>query len=198
MRDWLIVGAGLYGATFARVLTDAGYTCRVVEKRHEPGGNCADVMMEGIRLQKHGPHIFHTNSKTVWDFVNRFEKFWPYRHRVKVNYQGVIYSMPVNLMTFAQIYGVNMPQEAREFVAKLPAARADNLRDWIVSQIGLKAYTVLVEGYTAKQWGRDPQNLPASIIKRLPIRFDFNDDYFSDAYQGLPVGGFGAMISSML
>lgn len=198
MRDWLIVGAGLYGATFARVLTDAGYICRVVEKRHEPGGNCADVMMEGIRLQKHGPHIFHTNSKTVWDFVNRFAKFWPYRHRVKVNYQGVIYSMPVNLMTLAQIYNVHTPQAARDFVGKLPAAGSDNLRDWIVSQIGLKAYSILIEGYTAKQWGRDPQDLPASIIKRLPIRYDFNDDYFSDTYQGLPVEGFSAMIANML
>lgn len=198
MYDWLIVGAGLYGATFARVMTDAGYRCLVIEKRGCIGGNCADTMIGDVRVQRHGVHAFHTNDLGVWRFVNRFSNFYPYRHKAKVNYQGTVYSFPFNLLTMSQIYGISTPQEAREFIASFPAMGDDNLEDWCISQIGERAYEILIEGYTMKQWGRDPVLLPSSIIKRLPIRLDFNDDYFNDTYQGLPVDGFSGMIANML
>ena len=198
MVDWLIVGAGLYGATFARVMTDAGYSCLVLEKRGYIGGNCADMMIDNVRVQKHGGHIFHTNDIDIWRFVNRFAEFYPYYHRVKVDYQGTIYSFPVNLLTLSQIYGVTSPQAARELIASFPVTGNDNLEDWCISQIGEKAYKILVEGYTMKQWGRDPVTLPSSIIKRIPVRLDFNDNYFNDTYQGLPVNGFSSMIETMV
>ena len=199
MIDWIIIGAGLYGATFARVMTDAGYKCLIVEKREHIGGNCADYVQDGITISRHGGHIFHTDNVDIWRFVNRFAEFWPYRHRIKVNHCGRIYSFPVNLMTLSQIYGgINTPAAARAWVDALPQPLGDNLEAWAVGQIGREAYERLVEGYTMKQWGRLPRDLPASIIKRIPIRFDFNDDYFSDRYQGMPVNGYSAMIATML
>lgn len=198
MYDWLIVGAGLYGATFARVMTDAGYSCLVLEKREYIGGNCADMMTDNVRVQRHGIHVFHTNDLGVWLFVNRFADFYPYRHRVKANYNGVVYSLPVNLLTLSQIYGVTTPQGARELINQFPIMQDDNLQDWCISQIGIKAYEILIKDYTMKQWGRDPKELSSSIIKRLPIRLNFNDDYFDDTCQGLPKGGFSAMIENIL
>jgi UDP-galactopyranose mutase len=197
MYDWLIVGAGLYGATFARTLTDAGYRCLIIEKRNVPGGNCADRLLDGVRIQEHGGHVFHTNNWGVWQFVNRFADFWPYRHRVKANYNGNIYSFPFNLMTLAQIYGITTPAAAADFMNGLPAPNG-TLESWAISQIGYVAYNMLVKGYTEKQWGKPASELPMSIIKRIPVRMTYNDDYFDDTYQGLPVDGFSAMISSML
>lgn len=196
--DWLIIGAGIYGATFAREMTDAGLRCLVVEQRPYAGGNCADEWRNGILVNLHGGHIFHTNDADTWRYVNRFAEFWPYRHKVKAKHEGQVYSLPFNLTTFAQVYGICTPERVQEFVDGLAAPEADNLREWAISQVGLKMYLTLIDGYTRKQWGRDPSELPASIIKRIPIRPTFNDDYFTDTYQGLPVGGYSAMILRML
>lgn len=198
MYDWLVVGSGLYGATFARTMTDAGYTCLVIERRPYTGGNVADEWVDGILVNRHGGHIFHTNDRDTWEFANRFAEFWPYRHRVKVKHEGRIYSFPINLMTLSQIYGINTPDHARQWLAELPKPDGDNLRDWAVSQVGIKAYMTLIDGYTRKQWGRDPVDLPAFIVKRIPIRLTFNDDYFEDCYQGLPIGGYSAWVARML
>lgn len=198
MYDWLIVGAGIYGATFAREMTDAGRRCLVVEQRPYAGGNCADEWRDEILVNLHGGHVFHTNDLDTWQYVNRFAEFWPYRHKVMAKHDGQIYSLPFNLMTFSQIYGICTPERVRQFVADMPKAAGDNLRDWAVSQVGIKMYMTLIDGYTRKQWGRDPAELPASIIKRIPIRLTFNDDYFNDTYQGLPIGGYTAMVGRML
>lgn len=197
MYDWLIVGSGLYGATFARTMTDAGKSCLVIERRPYIGGNVADEWQQGILVNRHGGHIFHTNDLGTWEYANRFTPFWPYRHKVKVKHDGRVYSFPINLLTLSQIYGINTPAQAREFLDALPKQNG-NLRDTAVSQIGIKAYMTLIDGYTRKQWGRPPEELPASIIKRIPIRFTFNDDYFDDCYQGLPVGGYSSWVGKML
>lgn len=198
MYDWLVVGAGLYGATFARDMTDAGKRCLVVEKRDYIGGNCADEWRNDILVPRHGGHIFHTNDKGIWEYANRFAEFTNYRHRVMVSYDGKMYSFPINLMTLAQVYGVTTPTEAAKLLKSFGPAQNHNLRDWVTSQIGPLLYGMFFEGYTKKQWGRDPAELPASIARRIPIRLTYNDDYFSDEYQGMPVGGYSRMIGKML
>lgn len=198
MYDWLIVGSGIYGAAFAREMTDAGKSCLVVERRPYIGGNVADEWRSGILVNLHGGHIFHTNDRDTWNFVNRFAEFWPYRHRVKVKYEGNVYSFPINLLTLSQVYGITTPEAATRFMNDLARPSGDNLRDWAVSQVGIKLYLILIDGYTRKQWGRPPEELPASIIKRIPIRTTFNDDYYDDCYQGLPVGGYSKMVGRML
>lgn len=198
MRDFLIVGAGLFGATLAHCLTDAGRDVLVIEKRPHVGGNCADRKVDGVNVHLHGCHIFHTDNERVWQFVNRFANFWPYRHRVKASYQGRLYSFPINLMTLHQVFGVRTPEEAQRLILNNGHARHDNLRDWAVAEIGETLYGMFVEGYTTKQWGRPPEELPASIIRRLPIRLTYNGDYFDDRYQGIPTDGYSAMIGEML
>ncbi|TXH58136.1 MAG: UDP-galactopyranose mutase [Desulfurellales bacterium] len=197
MIDWLIVGAGLYGATFARELTDAGQSCLVIDRREYIGGNCADEMICGVRVQRHGGHIFHTNDKSTWEYVNRFADWWHYRHKVKVNYQGRIYSFPINLMTLHQVWGITTPDEARERLQQA-GKNGHSLKRWAIAELGEELYYTFIHGYTAKQWGRDPDTLPASIVQRIPIRFTYDDDYFSDTYQGQPVDGYSAMIGEML
>jgi len=198
--DYLIVGAGFFGSVFARELTDAGYRCLVIDKRDHIGGNCFTREDGGIHVHQYGAHIFHTNSRRVWDYVRQFAEFHPYRHRVKALCSGRIYSLPVNLTTLHELWGVMTPQEARAKLEAVrePIAEPTNMEQWALSQVGRELYELFFRGYTRKQWGRDPSELPASILKRLPIRLNFNDDYFDDLYQGIPIGGYTAIFEKLL
>lgn len=200
MYDYLIVGMGLFGCTFARIMAEAGKKILMIDKRSHIGGNCYSEQTVGIHVHKYGPHIFHTNNAKVWDFLNRFTKFNNYLHCPKVSYRGKMLSFPINLMTMHQLWGVTTPAEAEAALKqkRVLIHNPSNLEDWIVSQVGYELYEVLIEGYTTKQWGRSPRELPASIIKRLPIRMTFDDRYFSDTYQGVPVNGYTAMFEEML
>lgn len=197
--EYLIVGAGLAGATCARELADAGRRVLVLEKRDYPAGTAATEEREGIICQVAGGHIFHTNDRDLWDYVNRFAEFRNYRHKVRARVNGTVYSFPINLMTLQQVWGVKTPAEARvNLAAASTPGGGDNLRAWAISQIGGELYELFVEGYTRKQWGKDPAELPASIIKRIPVRLTWNDDYFDDEFQGVPRCGYTEMVRRML
>lgn len=198
--DFLIVGCGLFGVTFSQLAREQRLSCLIVEKRNHIGGNVYTHKDGDIHIHKYGPHIFHTNNKKIWDYVNRFTTFNNYVNRPKVNYNGKIYSFPINLFTLYQLWGVNDPAEAKLKLnsVKVPNDNPSNLEEWILSQVGEEIYYTFIYGYTKKQWGTEPKNLPASIIKRLPIRLNFDDNYFFDCYQGIPTNGYTEMIRNML
>jgi len=198
--DYLIVGCGLFGSVFAREMTDNDFRCLIIDKREHIGGNVYTENVEGINVHKYGAHIFHTNDKGIWDYVNRFAVFNNYRHKVFVNYHDRIYSFPINLMTLAQLWGTKTPDEAVTELEKRKVKNGtpNNLEEWILSQVGTELYFTFVKGYTSKQWGRNPMQLPSSIIKRIPIRTDLNDFYFDDLYQGIPIGGYTRLMENML
>lgn len=198
--DFLIVGAGPFGATFAHLAKEDGYSCLIVDKRQGVGGNCYTENMEGIHVHKYGPHIFHTNDQKIWQFVNRFATFNGYVHRVKANHQDRLYSFPINLQTLNELYGIQTADEAERYFqsVRIPVTNPANLEEWILGKIGPELYGIFIEGYTAKQWGKHPRELPASIIKRLPIRLTNDDRYFADDYQGVPVGGYTQLFENML
>jgi UDP-galactopyranose mutase len=202
MARFLIVGAGLFGATCARELTDAGHRVQVIEKRDHIGGNCYTRYHEAADCHEHvyGAHIFHTSNEAIWSWVNRFARFNHYVNRVKVNWRGKLYSFPINLFTLYQLWGVTTPAQAREKLdaVREPIAQPANLEEWCLAQVGREVYERFVRGYTVKQWQRDPRELPASLIRRLPIRLTFDDNYFEDRYQGIPIGGYTAMFERML
>ena len=181
-------------------MTDHGFKCLVLEKRGHLAGNIYTENIEGINVHKYGAHIFHTNDREIWDYVNRFSTFNNYRHKVFVKNKDRLFSFPINLMTLYQIWGLTTPKDA---VAKLKSLASQsentrNLEDWSLSQIGQELYELFIKGYTEKQWGRKAVDLPASIIKRIPIRSNFNDFYFDDKYQGIPTGGYTKMIEKLL
>jgi UDP-galactopyranose mutase len=198
--DYLVVGCGMFGAVFARTVAERGRRVLVVDKRPHIAGNCYSENVAGVEVHRYGPHIFHTDNPRVWWFVTRFARFNEYRHRGCVNYQGRRYSFPLNLATLEQLWGVTTSEEAERKLqdVRVEHDRPNNLRDWIVSQVGVELYEIFVRGYTTKQWGRDPAELPASIIRRLPIRTTRNDAYFDDRFQGIPLGGYTKMFASML
>ncbi|WP_126977813.1 UDP-galactopyranose/dTDP-fucopyranose mutase family protein [Frigidibacter oleivorans] len=200
----LIVGAGLSGAVIARTLAEAGRPSTVIEARDHPGGNCHTARDEatGVMVHVHGPHIFHTDDAEAWALVNRFASFRPYRNRVKTTAAGAVYSMPINLHTINQFFGRTFaPGEARQFIAARaePAtAPARSFEDQALQMIGRDLYETFLRGYTLKQWGRPPAELPAAILRRLPLRFDYDDNYFAHRFQGIPEEGYTAMIARML
>ena len=200
--DYLIVGAGLFGAVFARQATDAGKRVLVIDKRSHIGGNVYTEEMEGIQVHKYGAHIFHTNNKAVWQYVSRFADFNRYTNAPVANYRGELYSLPFIMYTFYQMWGVTTPEEARNKIEqqKIAAGITDpeNLEEQAISLVGTDIYEKLVKGYTQKQWGRPCKELPAFIIRRLPVRFTFDTNYFNALYQGIPVGGYTAMMENLL
>ncbi|MFK8115544.1 MAG: UDP-galactopyranose mutase [Rubripirellula sp.] len=200
MYDYVIVGAGLFGSVFARQMTDAGARCMIIEKREHIGGNCFTENIGGIQVHKYGPHIFHTNNQKVWEFVNQFAEFSRFSYRPKVNYRGKMLSFPINLTTLYQLWGVTTPESARQRLEaeRVPINHPQNLEEWILSQVGRELYETFVYGYTKKQWGREPSELPASIIRRLPIRMTWNDDYFNDRFCGIPTGGYTELFNALL
>lgn len=200
MYDFVIVGSGLFGSVCARELTDKGYKCLVLEKRNHIGGNCYTENKEGIHIHKYGAHVFHTSNKDIWDYINRFAKFNNFVNHVKVKYKDDIYSFPINMMTLHQLYGVTTPEEARKKIEEVRVKNDNpqNLEEWILSQVGVDIYVKFIKGYTTKQWGRHPTDLPASIIKRLPIRFTYDDSYYGLDYQGIPIGGYTQIFEKLL
>ena len=201
MYDYLIVGSGLFGATFARQATDAGKKVLVIDKRPNVAGNVYTEDVEGIHVHRYGAHIFHTNDRKVWDYVNRFAIFNRFTNSPVANYKGELYSLPFNMYTFNKMWGVVTPEEAE---AKIDEQRQEitgeprNLEEQAISLIGRDVYEKLVKGYTEKQWGRDCKDLPAFIIKRLPVRLTFDNNYFNALYQGIPIGGYTPMVERML
>jgi UDP-galactopyranose mutase len=191
LYDYLIVGAGFYGAICAHELVKRGKSVLVIEKRDHIGGNCYTRNVEGVHVHEYGPHIFHTNDKKIWEWINQFAEFNNYKNTPVANYKGEIYSLPFSMWTFAQMWGVKTPEEAKE---KIESQRYDgkvtNLEEQALSLVGKDIYEKLIKGYTTKQWRKDPKELPASIIKRLPVRFTYDNNYFNDKYQGIPIGGY--------
>lgn len=200
--DYLIVGAGLFGATFAREITDKGLSALVIDKRSHIGGNIYTEDIEGIQVHKYGAHIFHTNNSEVWNYVNRFATFNRFTNSPVANYKGELYSLPFNMLTFNKMWGVITPDEAKAKIAEQRAmagiTEPKNLEEQAISLVGMDIYEKLVKGYTEKQWGRPCAELPAFIIKRLPVRFTFDNNYFNALYQGIPTEGYTALIEKML
>lgn len=198
----LIVGAGCYGATCAHLLSRAGFSCRIIEQRSHVGGNCHTEFDERSQCHEHryGAHIFHTDSEKVWAFITQFGQMSAYRHRVVANNGGKFYTLPFNLHTLCEIYGVHTSEEAlaRLKQARVGNAAPGNMEEWCLSRVGPEIYRLLIEGYSRKQWGREPRELPASIIARLSVRLNFNSDYFDDRYQGIPIDGYTSLFSRMI
>lgn len=209
LYDYLIVGSGLFGATFAYRAQQAGKKCLVIDKRPHLGGNVYCEKIEGINVHKYGAHIFHTSNKKVWNFVNSIVEFNRYTNSPVANYQGKLYNLPFNMNTFYQMWGVVTPQQAKEKIEEQRANAVEamkkagikeprNLEEQAISLIGTDIYEALIKGYTEKQWGRKCTDLPAFIIKRLPVRFVYDNNYFNDKYQGIPIGGYNKLIEGLL
>jgi len=204
--DYLIVGSGLFGATFAYRATKAGKKCLVIDKRQQLGGNVYCENVEGINVHKYGAHIFHTSNKQVWDFVNSIVEFNRYTNSPVANYKGKLYNLPFNMNTFYQMWGVTTPAEAKakieeqkaEAVAALNGREPANLEEQALTLVGKDIFEKLIKEYTEKQWGRNCKDLPAFIIKRLPVRLVFDNNYFNDKYQGIPIGGYNKLIDGLL
>ena len=201
MYDYLVVGSGLFGAVFARQATDAGKKVLVIDKRPNVAGNVYTEKVEGINFHKYGAHIFHTNNTEVWNYVNRFATFNRFTNSPVANYKGELYSMPFNMYTFNKMWGVVTPEEAEakiEEQKKEITGEPRNLEEQAISLVGRDIYEKLVKGYTEKQWGRDCKELPAFIIKRLPVRLTFDNNYFNALYQGIPIGGYTKLVANLL
>jgi len=198
----LVVGAGFYGATFARVMADAGHEVAVFERKDQVGGHCRTSFHPtvGCFVHDEGPHIFHTSNPEVWAFANRFAEFNGFINRPKVSYGNQLFSFPINLMTLYQLWGVTTPEQARKALERRrsPIENPRNMEEWALANIGPELYSIFIEGYTTKQWGKHPRELPASILKRVPVRLTYDDNYFTDPYQGIPFDGYTHMVERML
>ena len=198
MTDFLIVGAGLTGSVIARILTDNGYSCRVIDKREHIGGNIYQEEKEGIKLHKYGAHIFRTDDREVWDFVNRYTEFNRFTNSPIANYKGELYNLPFNMNTFHQLWGVNTPEEAKRKIeeTRVRNDNPQNLEEHVLNMCGKDIYQKLVKEYTEKQWGRDCRELPKEIIRRIPLRYRFDNNYYDTLYQG--VGDYNKLIFNLL
>lgn len=200
--DFLIVGSGLFGSVFAHQAMQTGKNCLVIDKRKHIGGNLYCEEIEGINVHTYGPHIFHTSDTEVWNFLNQFVKFNSYINMPLANYKGKLYNLPFNMNTFHQLWGINTPEEAHEKLIEQRGKYADiepkNLEEQALKLVGKDIYETLIKGYTKKQWGRDPKDLPSFIIRRLPLRFTFDNNYFNDIYQGIPTEGYNTLIHNLL
>lgn len=204
--DYLIVGSGLFGATFAHFAHKTGKSCLVIDKRPHLGGNIYCESIEGINVHKYGAHIFHTSNKETWDFVNSIVQFNRYTNSPIANYDGHLYNLPFNMNTFHQLWGVSDPEEAsaiieeqkREIKTLLKGKEPSNLEEQALSMVGKDIFNTLIKEYTEKQWGRNCKELPAFIIKRLPLRYVYDNNYFNDSYQGIPIGGYNKLIEGLL
>ncbi len=200
--DYLIVGAGLFGAVFAHEAADRGKKCLVIDRRGHIGGNIYTEEIEGIQVHKYGAHIFHTSNKKIWDYVNQFAEFNNYINSPVAVYKDELYNLPFNMNTFSKMWNIRTPKEAKEIIAsqiaELDIKEPANLEEQALSLAGRDVYEKLVKGYTEKQWGRDCKELPAFIIRRLPLRFTYDNNYFNDRYQGIPIGGYTAIVEKLL
>ena len=200
--DFLIVGAGLFGAAFAHEAKKKGKNCLVIDRRDHIGGNIYTEEIDGIQVHKYGAHIFHTSNREIWDYVNQFAEFNNYINAPVAVYQDELYNLPFNMNTFSKMWNIRTPEEAKEIIAKqiasLDIQEPQNLEEQALSLVGRDVYEKLIQGYTEKQWGRDCKELPAFIIKRLPLRFTYDNNYFNDRYQGIPVGGYTKLVEQML
>lgn len=200
--DYLIVGAGLFGAVFAHEASKKGRKCLVIDRRAHIGGNIYTEEVEGIRVHKYGAHIFHTSDREVWDYVNQFAEFNHYVNSPIAVYKDELYNLPFNMNTFSKMWNIRTPQEAIDIIErqkqKLGIKEPSNLEEQALSLVGQDVYEKLVKGYTEKQWGRDCKELPAFIIQRLPLRFTYDNNYFNDRYQGIPIGGYTAIVEKLL
>lgn len=199
--DYLIVGSGLFGSTFAYEAGKRGKTCLVIDKRSHAGGNIFCENIDGINIHKYGAHIFHTSNKEIWQYINQFAEFNNYVNSPVANYKGEIYNLPFNMNTFSKMWNISTPEEAEIVIAKqrkVITHEPQNLEEQAISFVGTDIYEKLIKGYTEKQWGKSCKELPAFIIKRLPVRLIYDNNYFNDRYQGIPVGGYNQIIEKML
>jgi UDP-galactopyranose mutase len=198
--DFLIVGSGFFGSICARELTDAGYRCLVIDKRFHIGGNCYTENRDGVHLHYYGPHIFHTSNETVWNWINRYCTMNPFILSPVADYMGKMYSLPFNMWTFNQMWGVTTPEQAKKRITLESShiGEPSNFEEQAIKSVGVEVYEKLIKGYTEKQWRKDAKLLPASIIKRLPVRFTYNNNYFNDRYQGIPSGGYTQIFERLL
>lgn len=197
--DYLIVGAGPFGSTCAHELTKKGKKCLVIDKRGTLGGNCYTENVEGIHVHKYGAHIFHTNDEKLWNYVTQFAPFKQFHHTVIANYNGQMYPLPFNMWTFYQMWGIKTPEEAQEkILSQKYNGEITNLEEQALSMVGHDLYEKLIKGYTEKQWNRECKDLPSSIIKRLPLRFTWDNNYFDDKFTGMPIGGYTQIFEKML
>lgn len=200
--DYLIVGAGLFGCVFAQQMTARGKRCLIIDKRGHMAGNAHGEVMEGIRVHRYGAHIFHTSDEVVWAYVNRFAAFNRFTNAPLALFEGEVYNLPFNMNTFSKLWGVKTPAQAREIIARqtgpYSAIEPENLEQQALKLVGPDIYEKLIKGYTEKQWGRSCTALPAFIIRRLPLRFTYDNNYFDDTHQGVPMGGYDAMVGRMV
>lgn len=198
--DYLIVGAGLFGSVFARQAIDHGKSVLIIDKRNHIGGNCYSEKINDIDVHKYGPHIFHTSSDKVWNYIKNFTNFNQYVYSPVANYKGELYNLPFNMWTFYQLWGVKTPEEAKAKIEsqKVFVRKPNNLEDYAVQTVGEDIYRKLIYGYTSKQWHTSPLHLPADIIKRIPLRFEYNNNYFNDKYQGIPKEGYTNLFHNLL
>jgi UDP-galactopyranose mutase len=199
--DYLIIGSGLFGSTFTYEATKRGKTCLVIEKRPQTGGNLYCQCGDGINIHQYGPHIFHTSNRQIWEYIRNFAEFNHFVNSPVANYKGEIYNLPFNMNTFNRMWGVVTPEQAKQIIEEQKCeinGEPANLEEQAISLIGKDIYLKLIKEYTEKQWGRDCRDLPAFIIKRLPVRYTYDNNYFNDLYQGIPIGGYNGVIDKML